>query len=74
MWTSIFRANRGPILKALGTMEEQIAAFKYAVMTDDEDAIRQWWNDARECRHHFEARHSATKGGQGSSNSELPSR
>ena len=33
--------NRAPLLKALGTLEERVAAFKYAVMTDDEDAIRQ---------------------------------
>jgi len=56
LWTAIFRDNRGPLLKALGALEERIAAFKYAVMTDDEDAIRQWWDQARHRRRLFEAR------------------
>jgi len=56
LWTAIFRDNRGPLLKALGTLEERVAAFKYAVMTDDEDAIRQWWDQARQRRRLFEAR------------------
>jgi len=56
LWTAIFRDNRGPLLKALGTLEERVAAFKYAVMTDDEDAIRQWWDQARHRRRLFEAR------------------
>ena len=56
LWAAIFRDNRGPLLKALGTLEERVAAFKYAVMTDDEDAIRQWWDQARHRRRLFEAR------------------
>ena len=56
LWTAIFRDNRGPLLKALGTLEERVAAFKYAVMTDDEDAIRQWWDQARHRRRLFESR------------------
>jgi len=56
LWTAIFRDNRGPLLKALGTLEERVAAFKYAVMTDDEDAIREWWDQARHRRRLFEAR------------------
>jgi len=56
LWTDIFRANRGPLLKALGALEERVAAFKYAVMTDDEDAIRRWWDEARHRRRLFEAR------------------
>ncbi len=58
LWTAIFRDNRGPLLKALGTLEERVAAFKYAVMTDDEDAIREWWDQARYRRRLFEARHT----------------
>ncbi len=46
LWTAIFRDNRGPLLKALGTLQERVAAFKYAVMNDDEDAIREWWDQA----------------------------
>jgi prephenate dehydrogenase len=56
LWTDIFRDNRGPLLKALGALEERVAAFKYAVMTDDEDAIRRWWDEARHRRRLFEAR------------------
>ena len=41
---------RGPLMKALGTAQERIAAFKYALMTDDEDAIRRWWDEARQRR------------------------
>lgn len=54
LWTAIFRDNRGPLLKALGTLQQQIAAFKYSVMTDDEEAIRRWWDEARGRREKFE--------------------
>ena len=55
IWTAIFRDNRGPLLKALGTLQERLDAFKYALMTDDEQAIRQWWQEARERRGLFDA-------------------
>jgi hypothetical protein len=47
-------------MKALGTAQERIAAFKYALMTDDEDAIRLWWDEARQRRQLFESIPSAT--------------
>jgi len=50
LWTAIFRDNRGPLLKALGTLQECLDAFKYALMNDDEEAIHSWWEQAR-CRH-----------------------
>jgi prephenate dehydrogenase len=50
LWTAIFRDNRGPLLKALGRFQETIDAFKYALMTDDEAAIRLWWETAKKCR------------------------
>jgi prephenate dehydrogenase len=53
LWTAIFRDNRGPLLKALGTVQECLDAFKYALMTDDEEAIRRWWDSARERRDFF---------------------
>ena len=53
LWTAIFRDNRGPLLKALGTVQECLDAFKYALMTDDEDAIRRWWDHAKERRDLF---------------------
>ncbi len=56
LWTAIFRANRGPLLKAIGTLEERVAAFKYAMMTDDEDTIHRWWDEARHRRSLYEAR------------------
>ncbi len=50
LWTAIFRDNRGPLLKALDALEDRVSAFKYAVMTDDEEAIRRWWEEARQRR------------------------
>jgi prephenate dehydrogenase len=55
LWTAIFRDNRGPLLKALSTMQESLDAFKYALMTDDEVAIRRWWSEARRRRDQFDA-------------------
>jgi prephenate dehydrogenase len=53
LWTAIFRDNRGPLLKALGTLQENLDAFKYALMNDDEEAIRAWWDRARSRRGSF---------------------
>ncbi len=53
LWTAIFRDNRGPLLKALGTLQENLDAFKYALMNDDEEAIRAWWDQARSRRDFF---------------------
>ena len=47
------------LLKALGTLQERLDAFKYALMTDDEEAIRQWWGHAKERRDLFDARPAA---------------
>jgi prephenate dehydrogenase len=55
LWTAIFRENRGPMLKALGILQERLDVFKYALMTDDEAAIRRWWDEARERRDRFNA-------------------
>ncbi len=55
LWTAIFRDNRGPLLKALGTLQERLDAFKYALMTDDEEAIGRWWHQAKERRDQFDA-------------------
>ncbi len=61
LWTAIFRDNRGPLLKALGHLQESLDAFKYALMTDDEDAIRQWWDNAKKRRNLFDAQHRETE-------------
>jgi len=55
LWTAIFRDNRGPLLKALGHLQESLDAFNYALMTDDEDAIRRWWDHAKKRRDLFDA-------------------
>jgi prephenate dehydrogenase len=55
LWTAIFRENRGPLLKALDSLQTCLAGFKYALMTDDEEAIRRWWEQARRRRDLFEA-------------------
>lgn len=55
LWTAIFRDNRGPLLKAIGQMQERLDAFKFALMTDDEQAIRQCWEHAKERRDRFDA-------------------
>ncbi len=55
LWTAIFRENRGPLLKALGSFIDRATAFKYALMTDDENAIASWWEEAKHRRDRFEA-------------------
>jgi prephenate dehydrogenase len=55
LWTAIFRENRGPLLKALGAFLDRAAAFKYALMTDDEEAISSWWEEAKHRRDRFES-------------------
>jgi prephenate dehydrogenase len=55
LWTAIFRDNRGPLLKALDSLQEQLAGFKYALMTDDEEAIRRFWDKGRLRRDLFDA-------------------
>jgi prephenate dehydrogenase len=54
LWAAIFRDNRGPLLKALDSLRERLASFQYALMTDDEEAIRHWWDEARLRRAVFE--------------------
>jgi prephenate dehydrogenase len=55
LWTAIFRDNRGPLLKALGTVQECLDVFKYALMNDDESAIRTWWELGQKSRRRFAA-------------------
>jgi prephenate dehydrogenase len=55
LWTAIFRDNRGPLLKALGTLRERLDAFEYALMNDDEHAIGSWWEQGRRRRQLFDA-------------------
>ncbi len=66
LWTAIFRDNRGPLLKALDTLRDRLAAFQYALMTDDEDAIRRWWDEARLLRERFGRLHDESPADPGS--------
>jgi prephenate dehydrogenase len=61
LWTAIFRDNRGPLLKALGTVQECLDALKYALMTDDEEAIRRWWGQAKARRDLYDAQLATTE-------------
>jgi prephenate dehydrogenase len=54
LWTAIFRENRGPLLKAVDSLRERLVGFQYALMTDDEDAIRRWWDEGRQRRALFD--------------------
>lgn len=54
LWTEILRDNRGPLLKALGHLQERLDSLKYALMTDDEEAIRRWWEQAKASRDRLE--------------------
>lgn len=58
LWTAIFRENRGPLMNAIGRLQDRLSALKYALMTDDEESIRRWWGDARARRELFESRQS----------------
>ncbi len=55
LWTAIFRENRGSLLKALDSLQDRLAHFKYALMTDDEEAIRHWWDQAKQRRDVFDS-------------------
>jgi prephenate dehydrogenase len=55
LWTAIFRDNRGPLLKALGTLQECLDVLKYALMNDDDAAIRAWWDQGKKSRHLLDA-------------------
>jgi len=58
LWTAIFRENRGPLMTAVGKLQDRLATLKYALMNDDEESIRRWWEDARARRALFEAQQS----------------
>ena len=58
LWTAIFRENRGPLMNAVGKLQDRLASLKYALMNDDEESIRRWWREARARRSSFEAEQS----------------
>lgn len=59
LWTAIFRENRGPLMTAIGKFQDRLATLKYALMNDDEESIRRWWEEARARRALFEAQQSS---------------
>ena len=59
LWTAIFRENRGPLMTAIGKLQDRLATLKYALMNDDEESIRRWWEDARARRALFDAQQSS---------------
>jgi prephenate dehydrogenase len=61
LWTAIFRENRGPLLKAMDSLQDRLAHFKYALMTDDEEAIREWWDQAKQRRGVFDGQSKDSK-------------
>jgi prephenate dehydrogenase len=55
LWTGIFRANRMPVIEALGAFQDQLSKLKAALIHDDEDAIRAWWEAGKARRARFDA-------------------
>ena len=54
LWTAIFLENRMPVIEALGDFQNQVALLKTALIHNDADAIRAWWQAARERRLRFD--------------------
>jgi len=54
LWTAIFRENRGPLLDAIGRFQDRLSALKFALLADDDDAIRACWESGREHRLDYE--------------------
>lgn len=55
LWTAIFLENRMPLIEALDGFEAQLANFRRAILDQDTEAIRCWWQAARERRSLFNA-------------------
>jgi prephenate dehydrogenase len=59
LWAGIFRANRAPVLEAIGVFQGRLAALSAALADDDGEAIRTWWDEARARRARFDALEAA---------------
>jgi prephenate dehydrogenase len=55
LWAGIFCENRLPILGALASFQDRLAAFCAALQAADEPSLRDWWNAGRERRQLFDA-------------------
>jgi prephenate dehydrogenase len=55
LWTSIFRENKEPVLRALDAFQGELTEFVRALRDDDEHALRRWWQNANANRSTYEA-------------------
>ncbi len=54
LWTGIFLANQRPLLEALDVFQARLRTLELALRAGDTDAIRHWWEQARNRRAWFE--------------------
>jgi prephenate dehydrogenase len=54
LWTPIFLENRQPVLDALDDFSGSLAAFRSALESGDEAALRAWWDEGRRNRIAFD--------------------
>jgi prephenate dehydrogenase len=64
LWAGIFRENRAPVLQALARFQDQLAHFRHALESDDEEALRAWWDAAKARRSRFEAQNTPRGDGE----------
>lgn len=55
LWTSIFRENKEPVLRALESFQGELTEFARALRDDDEPSLRRWWQIANANRSAYEA-------------------
>jgi prephenate dehydrogenase len=55
LWAGIFRANRVPLLEALGSFRETLAGLESALEADDVAGIISWWENAKSRRAYFDS-------------------
>ena len=55
LWAGIFRANRVPVLEAIGSFRETLAGLESALEADDAAGIIRWWERAKSRRAYFES-------------------
>ncbi len=53
LWSGIFLANRRPVLDAVEALREQLSEFEHALRSEDEMALRRWWESSRRKRSEF---------------------
>jgi prephenate dehydrogenase len=53
LWTGIFLENRSNLLSSLDTLQRRIDEFQAALIAQDQESIRTWWNIAKNRRAQF---------------------